>query len=372
MPTTADRVRELIGDAGQTQAAFADSLGMDATKLSKSLTGVRRFSSLDLALIAENCQVSVDWLLTGEEPALATAARRSAGTSASTAFDLAHYYTALRDDLVGLGYRQQWSLPAPMSRRGRWVDQGAKLAEIALAGLSAPDDEPVDDLVGAIEGGFGVDVAIQPLGEQFDGLAVATPNSRLILANVTPVYSRQRFTIAHELGHLLVGDDQQIHQDEDIDSATSKHGESEMRANAFAAAFLMPEDAMLRAFAQVAGEASPAFGEADFCRVATAWHVSPSALAYRLKSLRVIDAGLCEAWRHISSAEAARRANLSSEYAGRQAASVTRRPPGSLLRDTLAAYQEGDITLRPYAQLLGVDTRQLRQEMAVSEAPSQA
>lgn len=43
--TIAERVRELIGRRGQTQAAFAAEIGLDPTKLSKSLSGVRRFSS---------------------------------------------------------------------------------------------------------------------------------------------------------------------------------------------------------------------------------------------------------------------------------------------------------------------------------------
>ena len=50
-------------------------IGLDDSKLSKSLGGIRRFSSLDLARIAEQCDVTVDWLVTGEEPALAMASR---------------------------------------------------------------------------------------------------------------------------------------------------------------------------------------------------------------------------------------------------------------------------------------------------------
>lgn len=52
---------------------------------------------------------------------------------------------------------------------------------------------------------------------------------------------RQRFAMAHELGHLLAHDDQEIHQDRDIYAAENQRSGSEMRANAFAAAFLMPE-----------------------------------------------------------------------------------------------------------------------------------
>lgn len=68
MTSLNDRVRHLIGASGLSQGQFAEAVGLDAPKLSKSLSGVRRFSSLDLARIAEHAGRTVDWLLTGEEP----------------------------------------------------------------------------------------------------------------------------------------------------------------------------------------------------------------------------------------------------------------------------------------------------------------
>lgn len=38
----------------------------------------------------------------------------------------------------------------------------------------------------------------------------------------------------------------------------------------------------------------------------------------------------------------------------------TPRPPGLLVRDTYAAYESGAATLRPYANLFGVDVDELR------------
>ena len=38
----------------------------------------------------------------------------------------------------------------------------------------------------------------------------------------------------------------------------------------------------------------------------------------------------------------------------------TPRPPGLLVRDAYAAYETGATTLRPYANLLGVDVDELR------------
>lgn len=61
--TVIDRVRKVMGAASLSQAAFAERVGLSPDKLSKSLSGVRRFSSLDLARIAEVTDTTVDYLL---------------------------------------------------------------------------------------------------------------------------------------------------------------------------------------------------------------------------------------------------------------------------------------------------------------------
>jgi transcriptional regulator with XRE-family HTH domain len=59
---------DLIAASGLTQRDYAERIGLDATKLSKSLTGGRRFTSLELARISELANFTVDWLITGAEP----------------------------------------------------------------------------------------------------------------------------------------------------------------------------------------------------------------------------------------------------------------------------------------------------------------
>lgn len=358
MPTLQDRVRQLIQERDLTQAAFAAAIGMDATKLSKSLTGTRRFSSFDLALIADRCDVSVDYLVTGHMPEVALAARAKRGSSSATALSLAEDYVVMRADLAAEGRRQQWTLPEAVPLAGRWIDQGEQLAERALAMMAAAGVGSHVPLWESIPAVFGIDVAVQKLGKGFDGLAVASKDARLIIANVTSLPARQRFTIAHELGHLLASDDQQIHSDEDIFGAESKRGESEVRANAFAAAFLMPAD-VLRAAGKLDEDA--------FCALATRLSVSPSALAYRLENLRLIDEGTREGWRRIPADKAAQRSGETDRLLGSTAESLVVRPPASLLRDTWASYLDGDATLRPFAGLLGIETSVLRRQLAQAD-----
>ncbi|WP_328609807.1 TetR family transcriptional regulator C-terminal domain-containing protein [Amycolatopsis sp. NBC_00345] len=63
------RVRELIRSMPGAQREFAAAIGLDETKLSKALTGTRRFSPHELVRVAEYCGVTVNWLLNGSDDA---------------------------------------------------------------------------------------------------------------------------------------------------------------------------------------------------------------------------------------------------------------------------------------------------------------
>ncbi|OEJ24025.1 TetR family transcriptional regulator [Streptomyces agglomeratus] len=59
----AERVRRVIGATGVSQREFARRVAMDASKLSRSLSGVRRFTVAELVRIAATAEVDVGWLL---------------------------------------------------------------------------------------------------------------------------------------------------------------------------------------------------------------------------------------------------------------------------------------------------------------------
>ncbi len=77
--TTADRVFSLIRHSGRTQREFGELIGLDEPTMSRCLGGVRRFTSLDLARIADTNKVSVDWLLSGQMWGLSVDALIAAG-----------------------------------------------------------------------------------------------------------------------------------------------------------------------------------------------------------------------------------------------------------------------------------------------------
>jgi Zn-dependent peptidase ImmA (M78 family)/transcriptional regulator with XRE-family HTH domain len=356
MPSTSDRVRDLIRESGLTQHDFAQRIGLDDSKLSKGLAGSRRFSSLDLARIAELCTVTVDWLITGEVPPLAVAARTTGG-SARAAVDEARRLATMRSDLSELGFAQPWRpLDIAVGGAGRWADQGVRLATAAAARFAGLD---TNDLPGLVEAAFGADVAVLDLGNGFDGLATSSDDVKLIVLATSTVPARQRFTLAHELGHLLAGDDQGVHLDEDVFDRAQAKTPSELRANAFASALLMPEQTLRGAVG------STGLTEQGFAALACDLVVSPSALAYRLKSLRLIDAGTCDRFARVNARHAASIAGRGAEFSKQVTEASRPRPPGLLTRDAYAAYDAGATTLRPYANLLGVDVEEIRRSLDV-------
>ncbi len=60
-----ERVRSLVVRTARTQGEFAARIGLESSKLSRSLGGSRRFTLPELARIAEAGGVSADWLLYG-------------------------------------------------------------------------------------------------------------------------------------------------------------------------------------------------------------------------------------------------------------------------------------------------------------------
>ena len=75
-----ERVREVLRTYPGSQRSFAERIGLDATKLSKSLSGTRRLTAGELTRIADAGNVTVNWLINGsdEVETVAAAPQRSA------------------------------------------------------------------------------------------------------------------------------------------------------------------------------------------------------------------------------------------------------------------------------------------------------
>jgi Zn-dependent peptidase ImmA (M78 family)/transcriptional regulator with XRE-family HTH domain len=371
--TVTDRVRKVMREASVSQAVFAEGIGLAPDKLSKSLSGVRRFTSLDLARIAEVGNTTVDWLLTGREPLRPAFAARSSAPAADEQGrgrlkDLLERFTTAHEviDLLGLAPELP-ELPAVRSDLKRYVDQGIALAEDAIARLAATGSPAIGgmdtaDLLQALERAFGVDVAKIGLPDGIDGAAWQGDGFRLIMIARTKVPTRQRFTLAHELGHIVARDAQELLTETHLAPGHQKDL-TEVRANVFAAHLLMPRS-----------EISSAVQDGDLTdeqltSLVVRFQVSPSALAARLVQLGVIAPETANRLRGLTTQACHWLTGQSDLFEARKTWSQAKRLPFRPAQLLYEAYLAGDTTLRPLAAYTGLDVDRMRELLEPEPAP---
>lgn len=380
--TVTDRVRSVMLRASVKQAVFAEKIGLSPDKLSKSLSGVRRFTSLDLARIAEFGNTTVDWLLTGREPLRPAFAARATPAAMgehgrATLKDLVERFTTAHEVLDLLGKAPDLpelpSVPvqclSATTAYKRYVDQGVALAEEALARLASAGSPAVRDmesgeLLQALERTFGVDVAKTGLPEGVDGAAWQADGFRLIMIARTGVPTRQRFTLAHELGHILARDAQDLLTETHL-TPGRQTDLTEVRANVFAANLLMPRGE-INALVQGNG-----LTDEQLTSMVVQFQVSPSALAARLSQLRLIDERTASRLRGLTTRNCHWLTGQRDLFEARTAWSQTKRLPFRPAQLLYEAYLEGDTTLRPLAAYTGWDVDKLREVLEPEPAPQE-
>jgi len=158
-------------------------------------------------------------------------------------------------------------------------------ADELLIGIAKP---PVD--LAKIAERLGVEIRPFELGAEVAGILYRDGARKVIVVNHKHSPVRQRFTIAHELGHLVLHKGEPVHVDEgfrinlrDPRSATAEEVE-EIEANAFAANLLMPAAWLKR---EIDRDQLDPSDEDALGRLATRYGVSLHAMALRLASLSV-------------------------------------------------------------------------------------
>lgn len=132
----------------------------------------------------------------------------------------------------------------------------------------------------------GIRVEKLPLDDELSGMSFVKDGAAVIVVNMSHHPNRQRFTIAHELGHHILHKDyliNNVHVDKAVlrrDGVSSRGTESkEVEANAFAAELLMP-------LSQVEPYRDVDINdEGQLIEVARKFKVSTSAIAIRISNI---------------------------------------------------------------------------------------
>jgi Zn-dependent peptidase ImmA (M78 family) len=160
-------------------------------------------------------------------------------------------------------------------------NRGAKRAREAREALDLPVDAPLECLLTVVEERAQVPVVVGRLPDGVAGACYRGGDRTLLWVNGTEPPARQRFTLAHELGHAWCRHDGRL----ELDTVATLSGKTtdpyEIQANAFAAEFLVPRAAMQRL-------ANGAPSLEQVVTIAAAFGVSAIVVVYRYKTLRLI------------------------------------------------------------------------------------
>jgi len=168
------------------------------------------------------------------------------------------------------------------------VNRGAKRAREAREALGLHPTDRLSCLLDVVEERAGLPVVVTQLPDGVAGACVPVGTDRLLWVNGAQAPVRQRFTLAHELGHVWCKHDGALA----VDTVATLSGKAttplEVQANAFAAELLVP-----RAAIEGVVDGDPTLDEI----VVVAAHFGTSALMtlLRFKQHGLISAPACSA-----------------------------------------------------------------------------
>jgi Zn-dependent peptidase ImmA (M78 family)/transcriptional regulator with XRE-family HTH domain len=244
-----NRLRAARDRRGLSQQAVADALGLPRTAITNIETGARAVSTLEITKLADLYgQTPAYFLSPNEEEAedLLVVLHRTApeieGTpeikaEVSRILDLYREGAALRSLLDQVSEQTLPNYASKLLSAGDAIRQGETVAqeERCRLGLGIA---PAINIAETISD-QGVWTAGTDLPKDFSGLFVNHPSIGLaIVINANHKPGRRRFSCAHEYAHALFDREETI-------TTTRKQNATQLmekRANAFAAAFLMPAD----------------------------------------------------------------------------------------------------------------------------------
>jgi Zn-dependent peptidase ImmA (M78 family)/DNA-binding XRE family transcriptional regulator len=268
VPTQAELGRRISGaraEIGMTQADLAAGIGIERTALVRVEAGERKISATELVALAEVLGRPVDWFFT-EPPAAVVSRRRDPAVGGfSRTLDLA-LELAARDvafltkrRITPTGERTVHRVPASYQE----AEELAGRVRIQ-AGLPAG---PLRDLQSVAEGLglLGFSLALGP--DAGDAASVQVEDHGVAVINGSTDPGRRRFSLAHELGHHLVGDAYEP-------SPRLGGNDSERMLNAFAAYLLLPRTAVLDVWSDFAGSSVRRAAIAVAVRFSVSWTVA--------------------------------------------------------------------------------------------------
>jgi len=259
----ARRLREAREASGLTQEEVAGQLGLSRPSIVQLEQGNRAVSGLELDRLAHLYGRDLRDFLAEEfraEDSLVALFRTESTALRDEVWGAVRECLALARELANLEAllsldRSQVGAPsysvAPPRTKGQAIEQGNRVAaeERRRLGLGF---RPLGDVAELLEG-EGVRTAMIDLPEEVSGLTLMEPSlSLFVVANRRHHLLRRRFSWVHEYAHVLFDRNRKG----TLSRSSNQSDLMEVRANAFAAAFLLPDEGV-RTFLADLGKGHP-------------------------------------------------------------------------------------------------------------------
>lgn len=256
------RLKSAREETGLTQQQVADWLGIRRPAIAEMETGARAVKSEELVRLAALYGRSLSWLVEGElgaEDRIGAALFR-AGEHGDPALHREAARLAKRCAVVmslekrlkaqSAARPPEYSDGAALEDYSQSMQHGKRVAYHERARLGIGDSAPLRDPWGVVEDA-GIRVFPLQLGgdHTIDGIFTRSEgNHACVGVNVDKWIFRQVFTVVHEYGHALMDGDltgEACATGQGWSARGSRYANRELRANQFAAVFLVPREALL-------------------------------------------------------------------------------------------------------------------------------
>lgn len=316
----AQRLRSFRERQGLSQETLAKWLGVSRSALASYESGMRNPGISVLENMAYRLGCGVETLLTSPEGIDPTAVllRADPGLQENEeAQDCVRRCVRIGQEVSWLEEklavpRASESMPSyrmqTPSSKIESIRQGERIAsqERQRLGLGYT---PIENVVNVLSDS-GVCASLVPLSAEISGISIMQDNGFHVFVNSSHSPARQRFSLAHEFAHVLLDlkHDSRVVISQNSDANALR----EVRANAFAAAFLAPEEGCMR-FIHACGKGKPSrveyssFNEHsevsanerniaveqsiqlyDILLLADHFGISPETAVYRLANVRLL------------------------------------------------------------------------------------
>lgn len=353
-----------------SQRALEEKSGLDHMRIHRIETDPSREITFEEVMrLAAAFGVPASWLVRGGEvrDRVLAAARARDGEDAEDAVDQVVHVLELAEQLQRVASDLQSVRPPGGFGQSRGDVSPRDWGRLAAEGLrmrSEVVEGPIDDLPTFIESKANVFVTVDDLPESVDGLALQDPKTgfALVAAATGQPWERQRFTLAHELGHLCAG--------EMAIEAVSSRGQTsrhEQAAHEFARNLLVPI-ADLQARSQ---SMSHSWTAPEAAAVAWEYRVSPQVVGIQLERAGAGSTALTRQLSQTTSEAWSRLGGWAPERDSLAASAKARRVPPALAKAARLAWQDRRIPAATLGRLLGFETEEtesLLREVGVTQA----